>query len=115
MFSFSKLSFMALVAAASFKSAMSVPTDVGTASTQSEKFLTVLQLATGNRTTRIGGTGGPSPAAGELVANVCPDPNFVHCIGLVTPGPGCYNLISQMNNVMSSAQVFPGFQCTFFE
>ncbi|KAJ7274135.1 hypothetical protein C8J57DRAFT_252681 [Mycena rebaudengoi] len=97
MFSFSKLSFMALVAAT-----MAVPTD----------------LATGNHTASIGNPGGPSPDAAEVVLCIaCLDINFGNCVSLNfgSVPTGCISVPGGENDVFSSAQSVAGVQCTFFE
>ncbi|KAJ7274144.1 hypothetical protein C8J57DRAFT_252841 [Mycena rebaudengoi] len=98
MFSFSKLSFLALVAVAS---AVSVPNELVSRAEVS-----------------LGRIGGLAPAAAQVVlVNVCTDPNFVNCASLnfATVPTGCVTLPAAFNNVVSSAQAIVGIECTFFD
>ncbi|KAJ7274035.1 hypothetical protein C8J57DRAFT_1506148 [Mycena rebaudengoi] len=104
MFSSSTLSFMAFVAAASFKLAMSVrvPTD----------------LATGNHAASIDGAGGPSPnTANVVLCYACADINFGGCVSLNfgSVPTGCIGVPGGFNDVASSARAVDGVLCTFFE
>ncbi|KAJ7274155.1 hypothetical protein C8J57DRAFT_1314805 [Mycena rebaudengoi] len=98
MFSFSKLGFFALVAAAS--AANAPPRLVSRAEAS------------------VGRIGGPTPAAAQVVlVNVCPDPNFVNCVSLnfATVPTGCITVPAAQNNVISSAQAVTGIECTLFD
>ncbi|KAJ7207729.1 hypothetical protein C8J57DRAFT_1718235 [Mycena rebaudengoi] len=98
MFTLSKLSFFALVAAAS---AVSVPSELVSRAEAS-----------------VGRIGGLTPAAAQVaLVIVCKDPNFVNCITLnfASVPTGCLTVPAAFNNEISSIIPLPGIVCTFFD
>ncbi|KAJ7235787.1 hypothetical protein C8J57DRAFT_1728449 [Mycena rebaudengoi] len=98
MFPFSKLKFLALVVAAS---AASVPTELVSRAEAS-----------------IGGIGGISPAAAQVVlVIVCTDINFGNCTPLQFPSipTGCIAVPKALEDTISSAQAVLGVRCTFYQ
>ncbi|KAJ6524846.1 hypothetical protein DFH09DRAFT_1329206 [Mycena vulgaris] len=100
MFNFSKLTVIALAAAASFKSALSGPADV------------VSRAAGTNATIASHGTLSPQ----VNLVQVCMDPNFKNCVDLTFPTipTGCVGVATGWVHLITSARAIAGLQCTFY-